>query len=290
MSIRVSRWLLLPAQTVLAVTVALAVASVSSPTVSAQDQELAIPACGEVFGIGELTEACLRVVNASTQDVGPVDVYVGEAIVVEELEYGQATEFTAIPSDAQQLRVVPAGTAVGEATVDFTEELTPGGAYQLTVSGLAREELSSWISGVDVSPTATDQARARVVHASPDLGAVDVAVAQGDVPFQGIEVGTQSGYVPFEAGDFIFQVRQTEEDTLLLATPEPVQLEEGMIYDLYVIGQSEAGTLELVVYASEVGVAGNATPAGELTPVVAVGGTPIPVTPGAETPAPTPDE
>ena len=287
---RMSRLLLLPAHTVLALVLALVFASLAVPAARAQDQQLALPPCGEVFGIGDTTDACLRIVNASTQDVGPVDVYVGDAPVVEGLEYGQATEFAVIPSASQQLRVVPAGSAVEEATVDFTEDLQPGGAYQLTVSGLAIEELSSWISGVDVSPLPAGQARVRVVHASPDLGLIDVAVAQGEVPFEGIELGTQSGYVPFEASEFAFQVRQSGEDTLLLNTPEPVQLEEGMNYDLYVIGLADAGTLELVVFAAEVGIVGDATPASTVTPVAAVGGTPIVVTPGAETPVATPDE
>ena len=252
---------------------------------------MAIPACAEVFDWEIATASCLRVVNAGAEAAGPVDVYVGDVVIAEGIEYGQATEFAAIPGDAQQMRVVPAGGAVEDATLDLTEDLQPGGAYQLTVSGLTSDDLSSWLSGVDVTPLPENQARVRVVHASPDLGEVDVAVASDGVPFEGIELGNQSGYVPFEAGDFTFQVRQAGQDTLLLENPEPLSLEPGMNYDIYVMGQSEDGTLAMVVYAAEVGfgLAGDMTTADVATPVLAVGDTPVEVTPGEQTPAADPE-
>lgn len=290
MSIRFSRLVSFPLHVALAMALAFVLASVGLPTPRAQAQDLAVPACAEVFDLGEATQACLRVVNAGAEEVGPVDVYVGDTVVAEAVEYGQATAFTAIPSESQQLRAVPAGGTVDEAVIDFTEELQPGGAYQLVVMGLTTEELSSWLSGVDVSLLPEGQARVRAVHASPDLDAIDVAVTPDAVPFEGIELGSQSGYVPFEAGEYTFQLRQSGENTLLLETPDPIPVEEGMNYDIIVIGESEAGTLQMVVYSAEVGVAGDATPAAMLTPVSAVGGTPVAVTPGAETPAPNPEE
>lgn len=291
MRVPLQRWFLLPTQIAIMIAFALVAASFSVPAARAQDQEIAIPPCGEVFGIGDIAVSCLRVVNAGSPDAGPVDVYVGDAAVVEGLEYGMATEFAAIPSDSQQIRIVPAGTSVDEATLDSMEELQPGGAYQLTVSGLTVEELSSWLSGVDVSPTTAGHARVRVVHASPDLGAVDVSTGEGEVPFEAIELGSQSGYVEFPAEPTAFQLRMNGEDTLLLETPEPVQLEEGKLYDIYALGESEAGTLELVVFEAEVGTAGEATPAAVASPVTAAASTPVVLDePGEQTPAATPEE
>lgn len=285
------RWLLLPTQIAVMIAFALVAASFSVPAASAQDQDLALPPCGEVLGLGDLTVSCLRVVNAGSPEAGPIDVYVGDAAVVEGLEYGMATEFAAIPSASQQIRIVPAGTPVDEATLDSTEDLQPGGAYQLTVSGLTVEELSSWISGVDVSPTTASHARVRVVHASPDLGAINVSTGEGDVPFENIESGSQSGYVEFPAEPRDFQLRISGEDTLLLETADPIQLEEGKNYDIYVLGESEAGTLEMVTYEAEVGIAGEATPAAVATPVAAAASTPVALDePGDQTPAATPEE
>ena len=286
-----TQWLTLPARIALAICMALIFGGLAAPSSRAQDQSIAIPACGEVFGIGEVADACLRVINASSPEVGPIDVYVGETPVVEGLEYGQATEYTTILSQMQQIRAVPAGTALDQATVDLNEELQPGGAFQLTVTGLPEQELAGWLSGVDVTPLTTGQARVRAVHASSDLGAINVLTGEGATLFEPIEFGSQSLYVPINAGATSFQVHQSEENTLLLETPEDVQLEEGMNYDIVVIGQSDAGTLEMVLFAAEVGLAAeSATPAAVATPIVAVGGTPIAVTPGAETPVATPQQ
>jgi hypothetical protein len=68
---------------------------------------------------------------------------------------------------------------------------------------------------------------------------------------------------------------------LLVETPE-VQLEPGLIYDIYAIGQSEDGTLQLVVLAAEVGIQAGTVAAA--TPVA----TPMAGPAGEATPAATP--
>jgi hypothetical protein len=262
--------------------------------------------CGQTLGISEQTsDACLRVVHA-VRDGGPVDVYVGETAAVQGLEYGAATEFLAAPSGEQQLRVVPAGGALDQAIVDTTQDLGAGQAFQVTAAGGPDQEINAWVSGVDLAALPENQAKVRVVHASPDTAAVDVSVAgdEATTPFDAVAYGSQSGYVAFNAGSYTFQLRLDDGDTLLLEAAD-VPLAAGTIYDVYAIGSSEDGTLQLVVYAAEVGIlqgttaaatpVGMATPmatpmAEETTPVVAVGSTPVVEEPGAATPAATPTD
>jgi len=197
--------------------------------------------------------------------------------------------------------VVPAGGSLDQALVDTTQDLTNGDAFQLTVTGLA-DDLEATVAGVDLRPLPENQARTRVVHASPDLGSVDVAVAGGETPFEEIEFRSQSGYVVFDAGMYTFQVREADGDTLLLEAPD-VEIQSGMVYDILVIGQSENGTLQMsVINAAASLLTGQAaspvastpetsqqtTPAATTTPVVAVGASPVVTTPGAATPAATP--
>jgi hypothetical protein len=254
--------------------------------------------CSEILGIGERFNTCLRIVHA-VPDAEAIDLYVGETLVAEGLAYGSGTEFVAAPNGEQQIRIVPAGGSLDQPLVDSTQTLERGLAYQITATGLASEGIEATISGVDLSALPQNQARVRVVHTSPDSPEIDVAVAGGQTPFEGIEFRTQSGYVAFDAGSYVFQLRQSGEDTLLIETPE-VPLEPGMIYDIYAIGQSENGTLQLVVFATEVGIQAGAaapatplatpaaSPAAETTPVIAAGATPVVATPGAATPAATP--
>lgn len=289
MRLTLPRWVLFSARTALAVFMALLFAGLTLPASGVSAQNLAIPACNDALNLGQAaTDSCLRVVNANVVDKGPIDVYLGDGKIVDNLEYGKATEFAAIPSGAQRLRVVGAGTAVDQAPFDMTNTLRPGAAYQMTVVGLDQAGDAPWLSGVDVTALPSGQARVRVVNASPDTNSIDVSVAGDRTPFAGIASGSQSGYVPFNAGGFTFEVRQSGTDTLLVSTPDQVPIEEGMNYDLYVAGLSQGGTLELWVFPTNVGVTANATPAAAITPIVAVGATPILVTPGAETPVPTP--
>jgi Domain of unknown function (DUF4397) len=246
------------------------------------------PACAQVFGIGQATQSCLRIVNAAING-GPVDVYVGDTAIAQKLAYSQATDYVAVPSGAQRLRVVAAGGALDQAPVDMTQTLSAGSAYQLTVMGLTTTDVAPWLSGVAVDPLAGDQARVRVVHASADTGPIDVSLAGGPTPFAAIPLGSQSGYVIFGVGTVRFQLRLSGTQTLLLTTPD-IAIKPGMNYDLYVIGESKAGTLQLVVFTTKVGTVTAGTPetASLITPIVVVGASPVVLTPGPETPQPTP--
>jgi hypothetical protein len=254
--------------------------------------------CSQTLGVGQPTDSCLRVIHAAP-DTGPVDVYIGEAPIAQGLEFGAASTFTAAPNGEQQLRIVPAGAPVDQAVIDMTQGLTAGSAAQIVVSGLA-DDLQATIAGVDLRALPQNQARVRVVHTSPDLDAIDVAVAGGPTPFEGIGFRSQSGYVVFDAGTYGFQLRESGTETLLLEALD-VPIEAGMAYDIVAIGQSENGTLQMMILNAPTGVltgpsatpiaatpAGAATPAAEATPVLAVGSTPVVETPGAATPAATP--
>ncbi len=257
------------------------------------------PPCGQILGVGQPTDACLRVVHASP-DAGPVDVFVGETAVVQGLQFGQATNFTAAPSGEQQIRVVPGGQAPDQAVIDTTQELQAGQAYQVTATGLL-EDIEETVNQVDLTPLPEGQARVRVIHASPDTGNVDIAVGGGDTLFEGIEFRGSSDYAVVDAGTYDLQVREADGDTLLLEAPG-TNLQAGMVYDVYAIGRTEDGTAQLAVFTATAAVrtgqmatpvagapvTGAATPAAAGTPVVAVGASPVVETPGAATPAATP--
>ena len=280
--------------------IALGAAGGGQPALLALTTPAAIP-CSETLGIGEMVDSCLRVIHASP-DAGPVDVYIGDSPIAKGLEFGDASEFTATPSGEQQLRVVPAGQPVDQAVIDTTQGLTIGAAGQVLISGTA-DALQATIMGVDLRALPANQARVRVIHASPDLDAIDVAVAGDQTPFEGIAFRDASGYVVFDAGTVTFQLRENGTDTLLLEAAD-VPLEAGMVYDIVAIGRSEDGTLQLVVYQADAGtlegagatpIAGTpaaaatgATPAAATTPVVAVGSTPVVEEAGEATPVATP--
>jgi hypothetical protein len=279
-----------PRRSLPTIVVVLLLAMLVAPTAGTRAQSQGtvgtLPCNGVAFGAVQSGKTCLRLVNADDQ-TGNVDVYIGDQAVAQNLGYGKATDYVVIPSGDQRFRFVPAGGDVSKAPIDFTTQLHDDQAYQLTVTGLAAKGETPWLSGVAVSPLPPEQARVRVVNASPDTTPVDVSVVGGRTPFAGIAFGSQSGYVVFRPGTFRFQLRLSNADTVLVTTPE-VPLDAGNNYDLYVIGHGGAGKLALAIFATKVGVATDLTPgaAPVITPIIAVGATSIPVTPGAS-PTPT---
>ena len=279
--------------------IALSAPQGGQPTLLALTTPATIP-CSQTLGVGEAADSCLRVIHASP-DAGPVDVYIGESPIAQGLEVGDASEFTAAPNGEQQLRIVAAGQPVDQALIDMTQGLTTGAAGQVVISGLT-DDLQATIMGVDLRALPANQARVRVMHASPDLDAVNVTTADGQTPFSGIDYRNAYGYVVFNAGNATFQLRETGSDTLLLEAVD-VPLESGKVYDVMAIGRSEDGTLQLVIFEANAGTlegagatpiagtpaaAAGATPAAAATPVIAVGSTPVVEEAGEATPAATP--
>src|SRR5215213_8729825 len=89
------------------------------------------PSCGEVLGLqGESSDACVRLVHAAP-DAPPVDVYLNDAQIGQNLEFGTATEYVMVPSGAGRgVRVTATGTAVEEAVVDTSLDFDPGQGYE----------------------------------------------------------------------------------------------------------------------------------------------------------------
>src|SRR3712207_9312111 len=96
----------------------------------------------------------------------------------------------------------------------MTRGLTAGSAAQIVVSGLA-DDVQATIAGVDLRALPQNQARVRVVHASPDLENIDVSVAAGAAPFPGVAFRSSAGCVVFFGGTYGVQLRGGGEKTLL---------------------------------------------------------------------------
>ncbi len=210
------------------------------------------PPCAEVLGIaGAGSDACLRLVHAAP-DAPPVDIYVNDAPLAENLEYGTATEYVAVPSGGgRAVRVVPTGSPIEDAVIDTSLDFDPGQAYEILATG-AGEELELTITGVDLRPVAAGQARVRVIHASPDAGAVDIGI-EGDEAnlFEGIDYRVATNYLIVDAGDYPIEVRPGGED-MTVALQSDATFEEGVVYDLIAIGRPADRSLELLALTATV--------------------------------------
>jgi hypothetical protein len=210
------------------------------------------PSCAEVLGLeGASSDACVRLVHAAP-DAPPVDVYLNDAEIAQNLEFGTATEYVTVPSGTGRgVRVTATGTPVEEAIIDTSLDFDPGQAYEILVTG-GGDDLEATITGTDLRPLAEGQARVRVIHASPDAGAVDIGVkGSEDNLFEGIDFRDATDYVVVDAGDYALEVRPGGED-MTVALETDATFEEGVTYDLVALGRPEDQTLTLLTLMAEV--------------------------------------
>ena len=208
--------------------------------------------CGEVLGLaGTGEDACVRVVHAAV-DAPDVDVYVNESPLAQAVGFGTATEYVSLPAgDARQVRVTAAGTSIDETILETEVDLRPGQAYQLVATGEG-EELEATVSEVNLTPLPENQARIRVVHASPDAGNVDVAIADGPTLAEDVEFQEASDYATVDAGAYTIEVRPAGEETITLQAD--AELEAGVTYDAVAIGRAEDQSLALLILESRAAV------------------------------------
>src|SRR5215207_3395569 len=212
------------------------------------------PSCGEVLGLqGESSDACVRLVHAAP-DAPPVDVYLNDAQIGQNLEFGTATEYVLAPSGADRsVRVTATGTPVEEAIIDTSLDFDPGQAYEMLVTG-AGDDLELTITGTDLRPLAQGQARLRIIHASPDADAFDVGVEGSEENlFEGINFRDATDYVVLDAGEYQFEVRPGGED-MTVALQSDATLEEGVTYDLIALGRPDDQTLTLLALMAPVAI------------------------------------
>ncbi|HLL51007.1 MAG TPA: DUF4397 domain-containing protein, partial [Thermomicrobiales bacterium] len=210
------------------------------------------PSCGEVLELeGSSSDACIRLVHAAP-DVPPIDVYLNEAQITQGLTFGTATEYVTTPSGTGRgVRVAAEGTAAEEAMIDAGLDFEPGQAYEILVTG-GGDDLELTITGTDLRPLAEGQTRLRVIHTSPDAGAIDIGIAGNEENlFEGIDFRTATDYLVLDAGDYQLEVRPGGED-MTVALQSDATLEEGVTYDLIAVGRPEDQTLSLLTLMAEV--------------------------------------
>src|SRR5829696_6402236 len=195
------------------------------------------PSCAEVLGLeGASSDACVRLVHAAP-DAPPADIYLNDAEIAQNLEFGTATEYVAVPSgDGRGVRVTATGTPVEEAIIDTSLDFDPGQAYEILVTG-GGDDLDLTVTGTDLRPLPQGQARLRIIHASPDADAFDVGIAGSEENlFGGVDFGDATDYVVLDAGDYSLEVRPGGED-VTVALESNATFEEGVTYDLIALGR-----------------------------------------------------
>ena len=233
--------------------IALMAAAVARPALAQDASPEATPTamamgdCTAALGIGTASDACVNIVHASP-DAPAVDVYVDGALALENLAFGAASGWVALPAGEHQIQVSATGTPADQAVIDATVPLEATVGYEVAATGLLAE-ITPQIYPVNFSAIEGENARIRVVHASPDAPAVDVAVTGGDVLVPALAFPSASDYLEVPAATYDLEVRAAGTTDVALPLPG-VALEAGMVYSVYAIGQLGDGTLTVLPIVS----------------------------------------
>ncbi|MDS0473716.1 DUF4397 domain-containing protein [Natrinema sp. 1APR25-10V2] len=189
----------------------------------------------------EMDEAMAHVrVAHLSPDAPNVDVYVDGTAVLEDVPFPNVSDYLELPAGAHQVTITAAGDPD---TVAFEGELeVPEGPSTVAALGELSEENQPFQPALfegDLSDSG-ENARVRLIHASPDAPAVDVTVGDGEtVLFEDAAFG-EAATTEVPGGEYTLEVRPATEnnDGEVVATFD-VAPEAGTVYTAFAVGYLE---------------------------------------------------
>src|SRR5690242_18548169 len=148
--------------------------------------------------------AYVRVVHASP-DAPHVDVWADGQKALTDVAFGQYSAYLPVPAGAHNFKVVATGTT-SPAVIDVTPTLEAG-KYYTVIAANKLASIQPLLLTDDLATPAAGKFHLRVVHASPDAPAVDVAVAGGPVLVSNLAFPKATDFTPVAAGTYTVEVR-----------------------------------------------------------------------------------
>lgn len=169
------------------------------------------------------------------------DIYVNNQLTLNNLTYGQFTDYLALPTNAR-IRVTVSGNQ--NVTLLNRTLASQASTYQtLTLTGVPSDIVSNLYTD-DVTP---DQgvATVRLVNASSGNNSVSLTEDDGSLVVGSVDFPNATNYVQVTPAVYDLQVRDLQ-DMVLLELPD-VEFVAGTNYSVYVAGQDSSNTLGVVV-------------------------------------------
>src|SRR5688500_2146354 len=179
----------------------------------------------------QANNANIRVIHGSP-DAPAVDIYVNGAKAISNLAFKEATAWTPLPAGTYAVKVTATGST--DAVIEASLPLEAGQYYTVLATGKLAD-ISAKVLVDDLSSLAPGKARLRVVHASPDTPAVDVAVKGGPVLVSNLAYPNATDYLTVDKMTVDVEIRAAGTETVALAVPG-FALEEGKSYSVYALG------------------------------------------------------
>jgi hypothetical protein len=189
---------------------------------------------GAVLGLAPTAEADfrLRAVHASP-DAGTVDVLANGGLFIPGFEYGTATDYVTLANGEYDVDLTPAGMMSPTFDLFGPQLLEDAGDVTLVAANLVSSLQP--IVLFDDNTIDPENARVRIVHASPDAGNVSILSGGGEL-VPSLTFKNDSGYATLAPGSYdALQVRLNDGGGALVDLPT-LDLQAGFVYTVFAIG------------------------------------------------------
>ena len=176
-------------------------------------------------------QAAVRIVHAVPG--GPaVNVFVDGNQVFTNIAYKQVTSRATLSAGSHSVRIVPVNSQ--QALIDTTVTLQADTYNTIAAVGQPNSVQALTMTDSSTLPL-PNQARVRLVHASPNAPAVDVAVKGGPTLFSNVSFPTATDYIVVGAQPYTVDILSAGTSNIVLTVPN-VSLNGSTVYSIYAVG------------------------------------------------------
>jgi hypothetical protein len=209
---------------------------------------------GLVAPVSAESTAFVRVINASPNS-GSVNVFVDGSKLLTNFQFASVSGYVPVQAGAHKIQVVkvaPTGQGAVAVVITKTVSVNAGIPYTVAVLGIKSSGFSLK-AFADDNTVASDMAKVRIYHLSPNLGPINV-VAGGKTVITGLEYQQASNYFSVApSSSFTFGVIATQANATM---PVMVDLKQGTVTSVFAVGLLNGSPALRFVTAQVTGVPG----------------------------------
>ncbi|MDW2800710.1 DUF4397 domain-containing protein [Clostridium boliviensis] len=179
-----------------------------------------------------------------------VDIYVDDEMIIENLAYGDFTDYLPVQEGTYKVSVYVSGSQ----DTPVVENMLPVEQNEmLTVAAVGTPDNIGLLSITDANGDMIQgKAMVRFIHLSPDAPAVDITLSDGTVIFPNVAFNQITPYIAADPTNLTLQVRPAGSTDVVLEIPD-VPLSEDYFNTIYAVGLLQGNPpLEVLLTTDEV--------------------------------------
>jgi hypothetical protein len=157
----------------------------------------------------------------------------------EAVAFKQVTPYQELPNTSVTFRVRQAGKDSEQPIAENSEGLNAGRHYTILIMPGTNDKTTISVVNDNIAAPSVDKAQLRVIHASPDVGEVDIVDKSANKKlFSGVNFERETSYMAVDPTKTTLEVRQEGQEKSVLTVPE-ANFEKGKYYTIVVTGHSK---------------------------------------------------